>query len=218
MTSLRGAVCLATLVMLAGCATVSVESQVASDGTIQQYEVDAELTQQAFERLQSRAESEGYDDVEGFVRGQFNESRYRNLNYDQSRAGSNVTITVTISGYDPGPDSDIRINATGENITYEERVPREFSEAQVEYAVTMPGEILETNAEEVSGNNRTARWTFSSGEAGGQQLTVESRKESGVAALLPTIRLADAATIGSLLFMIGYVIYIRSDRSNGFEA
>jgi len=114
MTGHRGAVCLAVLVILAGCATVSVESRVGSDGTIQRYEVEAELTQQAFERLQSRVQNEGYDDVEGFIRNQSNESRYRCLNYDRSRAGSNVTIRVTVKEYDPGPDSAIRINATGE--------------------------------------------------------------------------------------------------------
>jgi hypothetical protein len=139
------------------------------------------------------------------------------LNYDRSSAGSNVTVTVTVRGYDPGPESPIQVNATGENVTYREVVPSQFSHARVEYAVTMPGRIVETNAHSVTANNRTARWTFSPGESSGQRLTVRSRKRSGLSAFAPTIRLADVATVGLLAFLIGYVVYIRSDRESGFE-
>jgi len=75
----------------------------------------------------------------------------------------------------------------------------------------MPGEIIETNADAVSENNRTARWTFPAGEAGGERLVVRSRKATGVAAFSQSIRPADVATVLSLVGIVGYVWFVRSD-------
>lgn len=199
------------LLLFAGCATVAVDSEVGADGTVNRYEVSAELTGEAFDRLQTRVEDDGYDSVEAWARDQFNESRYDGFQYDESRSGGNVTLSVVVKGWDPGPDSRVAVNASGENVTYRERVPSDFSSASVTYTVDMPGEIHDHNADRLENGNSTAVWSFGRNEAGGQQLVVESDKSGGPLGFVPSVDPLDVVGVLALAGVFAFVAFVRSE-------
>lgn len=103
----------------------------------------------------------------------FDESRAESVEYDESFDGDRVTMTITLTGYDPGEDTDISINESDGTLVYEDRsfvnesaqlsmegqgnvTSAVTAGLSVDYYLTMPGEIVDSNADEVDGNR--AEW------------------------------------------------------------
>ncbi|WP_244209768.1 hypothetical protein [Haloarcula quadrata] len=61
------AIGLAALVVLSGCVTATVDSTVAADGTVSEYDLTLEMSPSVYDGLQSQAQQEGYDSVEGYL-------------------------------------------------------------------------------------------------------------------------------------------------------
>lgn len=168
-------VVLAVLVALTGVASVTTQSSVAADGTVQTYQVRLTMENRTYTDLTDRAYRLGYDSFEAQLRAQFDPERYKRLTINESRHEKFVTInhkptivnlTVTVMEWTPPADSPIRVTTNGRNITYVDTLERpdalpdeEYTlQVRKRYTITMPGRILDTNADLVR-NNTTAVWT-----------------------------------------------------------
>ena len=162
---------LAALVVLSGCVTATVDSTVAADGTVSEYDLTLEMSPSVYDGLQSQAQGEGYDSVEGYLLADVNVSRMDNYTYEQELEGENVTLSMTFTDWTPGPDSDVSTNVSDGNVTYEDRTFVTANEntdvafgdgVAVEYRLTMPADITSSNADIVQ--NDTASWEYAADE------------------------------------------------------
>ncbi len=164
---------LVALVLLAGCAQLSVHSTVGGDGTIEEYRVQINTSRTVYGFIEQSATEDGYDSVRASFLDGIDESRAESVEYDESFDGDRVTVTITLLEYDPDDGSGISVTETDGTIVYEDRSFVNESAQQsmvdegnlsgavtaglaVDYYLTMPGEIVDSNADEVDGN--TAEW------------------------------------------------------------
>lgn len=162
-------VALAFLVLLAGCATMSVSSAVGADGTIETYQLQINTSTTVYGFLSEGVKEDGYDSLRESFLSEVDEERYESVDYDEEFDGDEVSITITFEGFEPGPDDPMNVTVTDDRIVYEDRVfvnqsantSGEMNSAftsglTVHYYLEMPGEIVDSNANEVDGN--TAEW------------------------------------------------------------
>jgi len=180
MRALLATLSVAVLLVTAGCMTASVDATVDGDGTVASYDVTLEMTPTVYDRLQSRADDQGYDSVESYLLSDVNTSRMANYTYEQS-IDENVTITVSFVDWSPGPESDVSTTVEDGNLTY---VDRTFVTVQenssialgdgvaVEYRLTMPADITNSNADLVT--NDTAVWEYGANEPVEEPMRAES--------------------------------------------
>ncbi|EMA18627.1 PGF-CTERM sorting domain-containing protein [Haloarcula argentinensis] len=171
MTRIVPAIGLAALIVLSGCVTATVDSTVAADGTVSEYDLTLEMSPSAYDGLQSQAQQEGYDSVEGYLLADVNTSRMSNHTYEQELEGENVTLSMTFTDWNPGPESDVSVNASEGNVTYEDRTFVTANEdtdvafgdgVAVEYRLAMPADVSSSNADIVQ--NETAVWEYAADE------------------------------------------------------
>lgn len=168
----------ASLVVLSGCVAIGVESTVAADGTIEEYVVEIETPETVYSLLQSQADSDGYDSVEEMLLSGINESAAGEVRYNESRSGGNVTMTITMRDVRPSGLGNVSVTREDGRLVYEDETFYNESAASadtsgdgtsttrgiaVDYVLTMPGEVVESNADEVDGN--TAEWHATGQEA-----------------------------------------------------
>lgn len=171
-------VAIATVFLLAGCAQISVHSSVTADGTIEEYRLQINTSREVYGFLEQAAEDEGYDSFRESIVSDFDEERAETIEYDEAFDGDEVTVTITATDVEPGPDSGISITEDGDTLIYEDRTflnetargePETemqrtiMSTVSVDYYLTMPGEIVDSNADVVDGN--TAEWHESGSDA-----------------------------------------------------
>lgn len=211
---LIGIVAISVLVLLAGCASISATSNVGADGTLKKYEVSASMNPDAYSQLNDRAKREGYESFCAQLKDRYNSSNYNEISCKKSSSNGKVTIDIKLKGYNTTDNPRISVSRSGENITYSDSLNTEYDigQAELKYTVTMPGKIYDTNADELSNNNRTATWNVSENERPPNQVYAESTINPGLLGSLPTINLQDVSVIISTLFVVGYVYYFRSER------
>lgn len=105
-------------------------------------------------------------------------SNAERVTYDETFDGDQVTMAITIEGVTPRADGPITITERDGQLVYEDRTfvnesstnasGSEFARQAtagfaVDYYLTMPGEITESNADEVDGN--TAEWHATGSDA-----------------------------------------------------
>lgn len=130
--------------------------------------------------LEQSTEDESYDSLRDSFLSDINESRAEDVEYEEDFRGDEVTITITATDFMSGSDSSISITEEDGALIYEddtflnetaEQQPGDSSEISqsitaglaVDYYLTMPGEIVESNADTVEGN--TAEWHESGEDA-----------------------------------------------------
>lgn len=156
---------------LAGCAQISIHSTVAADGTIEEYRMQINTSRTVYGFLEQSAEDEGYDSLRESFLANIDESRADQVDYDEEFSGDSVSITITMKNFDPPPDSSISITEQDGMLIYEDTIfvnesAQEGEESElaqsitaglsVDYYLAMPGEIVDSNANEVDGD--TAEW------------------------------------------------------------
>jgi len=169
---------LALLLVLAGCAHVTVHSTVNADGSIAEQTYQVNMSRTAYGYLEEAAEEDGYDSVEDSVLSEFNESEREQISYSEEYNGDTVTMTLSRTDFVPTADDGISVTTEDGELVYEDvnfvdeeaaaRDGTEFSGSftggmSVDYYLTMPGEITDSNADVVDGN--TAEWHESGSEA-----------------------------------------------------
>jgi len=200
------AVGLAALVILSGCVTATVDSTVAADGTVSEYDLTLEMSPSVYDGLQSQAQQEGYDSIEGYLLADVNTSRMENHTYDQNLEGENVTLSLTFTNWNPGPESDVSTNVSDGNVTYEDRTFRTADEeadvafgdgVAVEYRLTMPADITSSNADLV--RNDTAVWEYAADEPVDEPIRATSPAPSSAFGPGMGIPVAVVALLGAAL-------------------
>jgi PGF-CTERM protein len=200
------AIGLAALVVLSGCVTATVDSTVAADGTVSEYDLTLEMSPSVYDGLQSQAQQEGYDSIEGYLLADVNTSRMENHTYDQDLEGENVTLSLTLTNWSPGPESDVSTNVSDGNVTYEDRTFRTADEESdvafgdgvaVEYRLTMPADITSSNADLVQ--NETAVWEYAADEPVDEPIRATSPAPSSAFGPGMGIPVAVVALLGAAL-------------------
>lgn len=173
-------VALCGLLALSGCAQLAVHSTVTADGTIEEYRMEINTSRTVYGLLESSAQENGYDSVRASFLADLNESRAEQVSYDEAFDGDRVRMTITITDYDPTANDNISVTRTDGKLVYEDRTfyneSWEPSDAEsgglgesvlaglaVDYYLTMPGEITDSNADEVDG--KTAEWHATGADA-----------------------------------------------------
>lgn len=167
------------LVLLSGCASLTIHSTVEADGTISEYQMNITTSREVYGFLEQSAEDEGYENVSESILSDIDESKAESVSYEETFAEDSVTMSITMEGFEPGNDSDISITTEDGTMTYVDETffnesydpdssESEMGEAMgatlsVDYYLTMPGEITDSNADSVDGN--TAEWHESGPES-----------------------------------------------------
>lgn len=175
--ALAGAVVL--LLLLGGCAQIAVHSTVTSEGTIEEYRINVTMTRQAYGFFESAAEDEGYDNVRAYFLEGVNESARENVEFEQEFQRDQVFIDMRISDFDPSTSDAISVRTEDDELVYRdttflnesatetesdsELASSIMSGLAVDYYLTMPGEITDSNADEVDGNK--AEWHASGADS-----------------------------------------------------
>lgn len=162
------------LLLLAGCAQVSVNSTVTADQMIEEYRMDVETSRTVYEFLKNSAEEEGYDSIGDSLLSDIDRSRVGEVTYDEEFDDDSVTMTITMKDFSPSASGNISVTEEDGLIVYEDltfveedtQSDMEYnitSDLAVDYTLTMPGKIVESNADSVDGN--TAEWHATGSDA-----------------------------------------------------
>ena len=194
--------CVVALVLLSGCASFTVESTVNADGIIEEYVVEIDTSRTVYGLLSESASEEGYDSVEASFRDEYNESHIGGFEYEETVEGDEATMTITLTDLDPSGSDNITVEQSDGQMTYVDRTyynesqadsgestesgtnSSEFGESlmsglSVDYTLRMPGEITDSNADEVDGN--TATWNATgSGAMSETEIRATSNVPTGV--------------------------------------
>lgn len=165
---------LGVLLATAGCATISVNSTVAADGTIEEYRIQVNTSTQVYAFMNEGAKDEGYNSLRDQMTSDINESAVENITYDENIEGDSAEIMLKMEGIDTDSMPGINITESDGEMTYHDRIfvnesadPSDsgsFADSlTVVYKLTMPGEITDSNADEVNGN--TAEWHSTGSDA-----------------------------------------------------
>ena len=206
------------LILLSGCAQISIHSTVSADGKISEYQMQINTSRTVYGFLERSAEEEGYDSVKDSILADLNESQREQFSYEEAFDGDDVTMTLTAEDLEPPADSSISITKRDGNLVYEDTTflnesdeglggdSSELSESMlsglaVDYYLTMPGEITNSNADSVDGN--TAEWHETGPDAfTSLEVRAESEIPSGIG--VPGM----GVVTGTLAFLIVALILV----------
>lgn len=190
------ALALALLLLFAGCASMSVDSTVAADGTIETYSIEVNTSTTVYGLLTESAKDDGYDSLEESFLSDVNRSSYENVTYDEEIDGDSATISLTLTGFDPSASDSVNVTESDGKLVYEDTTfvnesaqvtddqESYMSGLTLTYSLTMPGEITDSNADEVDGD--TAEWTATGTDAmTDTRVYAESEKPSGIVDSVP---------------------------------
>lgn len=168
----------ALLLMLSGCAQITVHSTVTADETVEDYDVQINMTRQAYGYFENSVEEDGYDSVREYFESSANGSAAEDVEFSQEFNGDQVSMNLHIGTLDPSNTSAINVQQSDGTMTYADRTfynesalgepESELGQSitsgiSVDYYLEMPGEITGSNADSVDGN--TAEWHESGREA-----------------------------------------------------
>lgn len=163
-----GLLAVLALVLLSGCATINVHATVTADGTIEEYRFQINTSSTVYGFLNEAAKDEGYDSLREQLLADIDENATGEVTYDEEFDGDDVSITVTILEFEPPADSSFSITEEDGMLVYEDLTfaneTTQMTEEQrsflsglvVHYYLEMPGDITDSNADEVNGN--IAEW------------------------------------------------------------
>jgi hypothetical protein len=203
------------MIVLSGCVTVSVNSEVNSDGTIESYEVNLTMSKMIYGLMQRSASQKGYSSVKGYLLSDINKSQAKKIEYEEKISEGNKTITIRFKNFKPTGDGPITTKKKNGMMIYKDQTfmgsgnttqQGSASKIHVEYTLTMPGKIKNSTADSVDGN--TATWEIS-GSDGSRLIYAKSEISSGLGLLAIA-----GIGIGGLLIItiaIGAFLFYRSD-------
>jgi hypothetical protein len=206
---------LVSMIVLSGCVTVSVNSEVNSDGTIESYEINMTMSQMVYGLMQRSASENGYSSVKEYLLSDINKSQAKKIEYEEKSSDGNKTVTIRFKNFKPSGDGSISIKKKDGMMTYKDRTfmgttnttqQGSSSKINVEYKLTMPGKIKNSTADSVDGD--TATWELS-GSNESRLIYAKSEISSGLGLLAIA-----GIGIGGLLIIaiaIGAFLFYRSD-------
>lgn len=184
--------------------TVTTRVEVQPDRTIN-YEIQMNMSQLAFNRVRSKARTQGYDSPGGFFKNQITSGSFSGkFNYSKSRTGDIVSMTIRLKNVTSTNGSVVARKANG-SMVFADQAFGTWSGGTVHYYLTMPGEITNTTANRTDGN--TAEWHFSGSSSDQTRIYARSKipNEGGINGML----MPGAAIVSGLAILIGAVVAFR---------
>ncbi|MFC6613694.1 hypothetical protein ACFQAS_01755 [Halopenitus salinus] len=206
------AVAVALLVGLSGCATISVTAEVGDANTIERYDLNITTSTTVYGWLNEAAKEEGYESLRDQMTDDVDVESDR-IEYSEEIDGDEATINIQLSEIPSSEMDAITLEEDDGELTYtdtafvnESAQSEETSELGgeamsglvLDYTLHMPGNIVESNADEVDGN--TANWTRTGGEAY-TNTHIEARSEMPSALPVTGFGIV-AAGLGILMFTL----------------
>lgn len=164
-------VCIALLglILVSGCFKMDTQASADADGTLSAYSLELTTSSQGYGLIKKCAKEDGYTDVKEYVEA---ETRFGDISYEESWNGDSVTLTilenepmtseataVTITEEDGCMVyRDTRFSGTGEQMDLFSKLVSAvvLGGCALHYSLEMPEEIVESNADTVSG--KRAEW------------------------------------------------------------
>jgi hypothetical protein len=214
------------MIVLSGCVTVSVNSKVNSDGTIESYEINMTMSEMVYGLMQRSASENGYSSVKEYLLSDINKSQAEKIEYEEKSSEGNKTITLRFKNFKPSENGSISVKKKNGMMIYEDRTfmgsgnttqQGSSSKIQVEYELTMPGKIKNSTADSVDGDTATWEISGSNSSSSSDSGSKESRliyAKSDISSGLGPIAIAGIG-IGGLVIIgiaIGAFLFYRSDR------
>lgn len=203
-------VALVALLALAGCADGTVTTTVDSDGEIEQIQIEAEMSQEAYAIMLEEAGAEGHDSVSEFLSEGLDDElgdAVTDVEHEDRKDDGTFVSEITFNQVDINEFDGIETESTDEDtIQYTDNAFRSTTVDEVDemtYQVEMPGEITETNADKVDEENNVAVWDVHNTDA--ETAVVES--ERGQLSLWTVVAVAG---IGAIALVGGLLAYRRS--------
>lgn len=210
-----GIATLGVLLVLSGCAQVTVHSEVSADGTISEYQMDLNMSRQAYGYFQQSVRQDGYNSTREYFQTRMTGPATEGVDINQEYQGDTVSTTVTIDRIDPEESPVFNVTVENGQVEYRDRsfVNRSATPSSsgmmggmtVDYYLTMPGEITSSNADVVDGN--TAEW-HRSGQAAFVDTPIRATSEVPIWSRIPWGILGGALVLLSAL-VVGGVLYRR---------
>jgi hypothetical protein len=209
------AAALAFVLLLSGCATITVESDVAADGTIDRYELDMNTTTTVYNLLNQAAVDDGYDSLADQLGANINASNAASVNVSQQVSGDRASVTLVITEWDPVDAERLNVTRTDGTVVYEDTTfynasvggaggGVEVSDFELRYVVNMPGDIQRADGA-ASVNGSTAVYEASGRDAfTNTRVYVESGAATGV--LTPGFGIAPAIVAALLVSLAGALV------------
>jgi PGF-CTERM protein len=202
---------LGAMLLLSGCATVSVHSDVAGDGTISEYRLDVNTTTTVYDLLNDRAEDAGYDDFSAQLREVVNESNAESVTVDESIDGEQVQFTLIATGYEPVSNGNLNVTTEDGTLVYSDTTFYNASQSsdfdsglagdlEMRYTVEMPNQV-ETARGADSVNGTQATYTASGPDAFSETQVYVTSETSGVAAPGFGVAVALVAVLSAALLL-----------------
>lgn len=169
---------LIAVIALAGCLSVTMEMTVDDDGMVEM-EGEMELDAFLFQAMQEEAEEEGYDSFADEMEQDLENDGWNDVEVTIEEGGEfdDAVISFQAGSTDPANLDTISVDVDDDAIHYtetegfddvddgeEDDLDLDFGEEELQesiqmtYIVNMPGEITDTNGEEV--DDSTVQWTF----------------------------------------------------------
>ncbi|PQV43367.1 hypothetical protein [Methanohalophilus euhalobius] len=164
--SIIGVAILAMVLMVSGCLTITVDSKVNKDASIEKYSLQMEMGSNMYDMLNNAGERTLKETAEE-----------RGATYTEEWNRGNVTIIMAFNN--PGPESiNVTSEVQGDYIIYRDNITADLIDRAMDettsdystnlldaespikkhYYLEMPGEIVDSNADVVNGNK--AEWNM----------------------------------------------------------
>jgi hypothetical protein len=208
-------VALVALITLAGCADGAVTTTVDSEGEVEQIQMEAEMSQEAYALALEEAGEEGHDSVSGAIAANIDDEMgdvMTDAEYEDQRGDGVVILDITFNEVDIEKWGGMETEQTDEDtIRYTDNDFQNATMDEVDsmtYQVEMPGEIIETNADEVDEENNVAVWDVHNTDV--ETAHVESEQDS-----FSLWTVAAAVGIGAIVLIGGLLAYRRFGEADG---
>lgn len=168
--SSRSLVVLATVVLVLGLVSAPVAAQetesmefevtVTEDGTIESVDVLWTITDETYAELDEGAESAGYESVADWLETIYDDDpTIGSASVTERELNPGHELDITLSDVEHSDDDNLNVTVGDDTVVYEETAvddPADFNAAdEITHRIVMPGEISETNAGIVDGNEAT---------------------------------------------------------------
>lgn len=134
----------------------SVEVTVAEDGSVERMEMAWGMNAETYEEFETYAEADGYEQVDDWFESMYEAEEWiGNSSVTTTEIDGGYALSIELVDVDTDDVPEVDIDAEGETIRYEEFSilnPAEDPEiSESTHRVNMPGEITDSNADEVDG-------------------------------------------------------------------
>lgn len=186
------------VVLAAGCANTTVTTEVGADGGVETMSIETEVQPIVYGFMEQSAQEEGYESVEEWLRddavdGGENDVQFDDVSVTETDDG-NYRISMSASDVAPADLAGVSVTVTEDTVRYELSDVGEFGGADefggtddgfdvnssfgeeftIDFVLVMPGQISDSNADEISDDGTTATWTIDGSQQSEESFYAES--------------------------------------------